>query len=160
MHTDLWNYALTVYARPGVEAACLRLQEQGGDVCLLLCGAWLQARQVGISEARAGALCAIAEPWQREVIAPLRRLRQQWREQARSDPQLTALREQVKGLELEAERGLLNRLEQLAAGWPRDLSEERGDWLARLMPGPARADHALQQLRVSAQGLQEEEDVG
>jgi hypothetical protein len=23
MHTDLWNYALALYARPGVEAACL-----------------------------------------------------------------------------------------------------------------------------------------
>ncbi|WP_157222804.1 DUF2390 domain-containing protein, partial [Pseudomonas sp. S13.1.2] len=29
MYTDLWNYALALYARPGVEAACLELQAQG-----------------------------------------------------------------------------------------------------------------------------------
>ena len=33
MHTDLWNHALALYARPGVEAACLDLQTLGGDVC-------------------------------------------------------------------------------------------------------------------------------
>ncbi|MDF2488740.1 MAG: hypothetical protein K0S77_1362 [Pseudomonas sp.] len=159
MHTDLWSYALALYARPGVEAACLRLQEQGGDVCLLLCGAWLQARRVAASEARAEALTALAMPWQHNVIAPLRRLRQQWREQANADSRLAALRTQVKGLELEAERELLARLEQLAAGWPGALSRDSEDWLARLMPGPARADDALQQLRVSAQALQEAEDV-
>ncbi|MCK1787400.1 TIGR02444 family protein, partial [Pseudomonas sp. TNT11] len=40
MCADLWSFALSTYARPGVEAACLRLQEQGADVCLLLCGAF------------------------------------------------------------------------------------------------------------------------
>ena len=43
---DLWNFALELYAREGVEQACLELQETGSDVCLLLTGAWLQRRGV------------------------------------------------------------------------------------------------------------------
>ena len=49
MCADLWSFALSTYARPGVEAACLRVQEQGADVCLLLCGAWLEQRGVALT---------------------------------------------------------------------------------------------------------------
>ncbi len=97
MHTDLWNHALALYARPGVEAACLDLQALGGDVCLLLCATWLQARGVAVQDERVQALREVTEPWQREVVNPLRSLRQQWRAAAQSDAQLAALREQVKG---------------------------------------------------------------
>ena len=50
MCTDLWNHALALYARPGVEEACLGVQALGGDVCLLLCATWLQARGVAVTE--------------------------------------------------------------------------------------------------------------
>jgi Protein of unknown function (DUF2390). len=56
MYTDLWNHALALYARPGVETACLDVQAMGGDVCLLLCATWLQAHAVTFSEERAKAL--------------------------------------------------------------------------------------------------------
>ncbi|MFP3449835.1 TIGR02444 family protein, partial [Pseudomonas sp. SIMBA_067] len=78
--------------RPGVEEACLGVQALGGDVCLLLCATWLQARGVALTEQRAQALVDIAEPWQREVVAPLRGLRQQWRTAAHNDALLAALR--------------------------------------------------------------------
>lgn len=83
MHTDLWNYALALYARPGVEAACLELQALGGDVCLLLCATWLQARGVAVLGERAQALQELAEPWQRDVVAPLRSLRKRGEPQHR-----------------------------------------------------------------------------
>ena len=98
MQNELWNHALALYRQPGVEAACLALQGAGADVCLLLCGTWLQARRVAPDAMRAAALQAIAGPWQQQVIAPLRVLRQQWREAAQGDAQLASLREQVKGL--------------------------------------------------------------
>ncbi|WEK30866.1 MAG: TIGR02444 family protein [Candidatus Pseudomonas phytovorans] len=158
MYTDLWNYALALYAKPGVEAACLRLQAQGGDVCLLLCAAWLQARGVAVLDERAQALHEVAERWQREVVAPLRSLRQQWRASAAGDPQLAALREQVKGLELQAERALLERMQERSRAWPADSTEPADDWLARLAPAPALHHDALQQLRVAAAALQEAED--
>ncbi|MDN4495748.1 TIGR02444 family protein [Pseudomonas mosselii] len=156
MHTDLWNHALALYARPGVEAASLALQELGGDVCLLLCGTWLQARGVAADEQRTTALKALAGPWQRDVVTPLRTLRRQWREQALADPRLSVMREQVKELELQAERTLLERLEALAHEWPAQAGAAQ-DWLARLAPDQARDHDALHQLRVAARELQDAE---
>lgn len=157
MHTDLWNHALALYARPGVEEACLTLQALGGDVCLLLCGTWLQAQSVAVDETRIQALQAVAGPWQREVVMPLRALRRQWREHALDDPQLAVLREQVKALELQAERTLLERLALVAQAWPAAAGDSEG-WLARLAPAQARDHDALQQLRVAARELQEAVD--
>ncbi|MFJ4050808.1 TIGR02444 family protein [Pseudomonas hunanensis] len=157
MHTDLWNYALTLYARPGVQAACLELQALGGDVCLLLCATWLQARGVAVLGERAQALQELAEPWQREVVAPLRSLRQQWRAKASDDAQLAALREQVKGLELRAEKTLLERLQERSRQWPAGSHEPADDWLARLAPDQALHHDALVQLRVAAAALQDAE---
>ncbi|MFJ4455752.1 TIGR02444 family protein [Pseudomonas sp. NPDC089392] len=158
MHTDLWNHALALYARPGVEAACLALQAQGGDVCLLLCATWLQARGVAVLAERAQALREVAEPWQREIVTPLRSLRQQWRAAAQGDAQLAALREQVKGLELQAEKALLERLQDRALQWPAGSREPTDDWLARLAPDQGRHHDALDQLRVAAAALQDAED--
>ncbi|MFV3404154.1 MULTISPECIES: TIGR02444 family protein [Pseudomonas] len=157
MHTDLWNHALTLYARPGVEAACLALQGLGADVCLLLCGTWLQARQVRADEQRIAALQALAEPWQREVVTPLRTVRQQWRAQAQAEPQLARLREQVKDLEMQAERTLLERLEAITDAWPAEAGNGE-DWLSRLVPVQARDHDALHRLRVAAHALQEAEE--
>lgn len=117
MPSDLWSFASYCYARPGVEAACLRLQAAGADVCLLLCGLWLEQRGVACDDERLAALKALSEPWQRQVVQPLRELRQSWREPAQLDAAQLRLREQVKALELEAERELLQRLERLAGNW-------------------------------------------
>lgn len=138
---DLWNFALELYARAGVEKACLELQEAGNDVCLLLAGAWLQQRGVRCLNERLQALQALASPWQREVIAPLRQVRQDWRTNASQDAELAALREQVKKLELQAERVLLDRLQALAENWPTEASGD--DWLARLAGGNSAALHVL-----------------
>ncbi|WP_313741459.1 TIGR02444 family protein [Pseudomonas sp.] len=157
MPTDLWNYALALYGQNGVETACLALQEQGADVCLLLCATWLQARRVAPSEGRAQALRAICTPWQEQVVAPLREVRRGWKAMAQDDSALASLRERVKQLELDAERALLERLAHCAAQWPVG-DGEGGDWLAWLAP-PARQHHdALAVLRVAAQTLYASDD--
>lgn len=150
MCADLWSFALSIYARPGCEDACLRLQEQGADVCLLLCGAWLERRGVALEPARIQALQQLARPWQKTVVEPLRQMRMQWRTLAQQDVPLAALRERVKALELEAERELLARLEALAQAWPTgEVSQPK--WLEGLATEAANLDHdALQQLRVVA----------
>ncbi len=150
MCADLWSFALTTYARPGVEAGCLRLQEQGADVCLLLCGAWLEQRAVAVTAERIQALKQIAEPWQAHVVEPLRRVRMQWRAMAQQDEDLAGLRERVKALELEAERQLLARLETLARMWPTGEAMGHQQWLEGLAAeDAANLDHdALQQLRL------------
>ncbi|MBY8931461.1 TIGR02444 family protein [Pseudomonas sp. Wu6] len=149
MCADLWSFALSTYARPGVEAACLRLQEQGADVCLLLCGAWLEQRGVARLPERVVALQQLARPWRMHVVEPLRAVRVQWRAMAQQDAHLAELREQVKALELEAERALLMRLEALTQSWSSNEMTGRQEWLEGLATEAANLDHnALQQLRV------------
>jgi uncharacterized protein (TIGR02444 family) len=154
MCADLWSFALSIYARPGMEAACLRLQAQGADVCLMLCGVWLEQRGVILTDERVQALKHIAGPWQTQVIEPLRQLRVQWRASAQHDQPLAALRERIKSMELEAERHLLMRLEGLAETWPSGKRADQQQWLERLAAeDAANLDHdALQQLRVAATG--------
>ena len=143
-----------MYARPGIEAACLRLQAQGADVCLVLCGAWLEQRGVIPTAERLQALRQIAGPWQTQVIEPLRQLRVQWRTNAQQDKPLAALRERIKSMELEAERQLLMRLEELIETWSSGERADQQHWLERLAAeDAANLDHdALQQLRVAATG--------
>ncbi|MCX4065466.1 TIGR02444 family protein [Pseudomonas sp. S1Bt30] len=154
MCADLWSFALSMYARPGIEAACLRLQAQGADVCLMLCGAWLEQRGVIPTAERLQALRQIAGPWQTQVIEPLRQLRVQWRTNAQQDKPLAALRERIKSMELEAERHLLMRLEELIETWSSGERADQQHWLERLAAeDAANLDHdALQQLRVAATG--------
>ncbi|NVZ51742.1 TIGR02444 family protein [Pseudomonas sp. B6002] len=149
MCADLWSFALSTYARSGCEAACLRLQEQGADVCLLLCGAWLEQRGVAQTPERLQALKQVAGPWQAQVIEPLRQVRMQWRAMAQQDEVLDKLRERVKALELDAERELLTRLEAAAQAWPTKEGQHR--WLEGLATEAANLDHdALQRLRAVA----------
>ena len=150
MQTDLWIYCLNLYARPGMEQACLRLQSQGLDVCLLLCATWLEHRAVAFDEARLEQLKACATPWQQEVVQPLRQLRTQWRELAAHDDALAALREQIKALELEAERTLLRRLESVTQDWSLAQSHGHCDWLQKMANAVADPDcDALQVLRAA-----------
>ena len=150
MNADLWSFALSTYARPGVEHTCLRLQEQGADVCLLLCGLWLEQRGVAPGKSRLQALRQIAGPWQAQVIEPLRQVRTQWRPMAQQDAELGVLREQVKALELDAEKQLLVRLQALALTWPVGERIDQEGWLEGLASEAANLDRdALHQLRAA-----------
>jgi len=153
MSSDLWSFSLTTYARPGVEQACLKLQAAGANVCLLLCGLWLDQRKVACSEQRLQQLGRVAEDWNADVVQPLRALRTQWKAAAAEDADLDALREKVKALELEAERRLLLRLEQTAQRWPQDEVTDLSAWLEGVAADTANLDRdALHQLRVAATG--------
>ncbi len=148
MSSDLWSFTSRVYARPEVEQACLQLQQAGADVCLLLCGAWLGQHEVSCTTERLQQLTTLAQPWQSAVILPLRQLRQQWRAAAATDSALAKLREQVKGLELEAEQQLMLRLEARAQIWPTGEAKDLPAWLSGLAAQAGEQDRvALQVLR-------------
>jgi uncharacterized protein (TIGR02444 family) len=150
MSSDLWSFSLSTYARPGVEPACLQLQSAGINVCLLLCGLWLGERGVACNEHRLQQLRSVAEPWDADVVRPLRALRVNWKVVAADDGELNALREQVKALELEAERHLLVRLERSAQSWPQGEVTDLSAWLEGVTAGAAHLDRdALHQLRVA-----------
>jgi len=112
---SLWPFALCVYARHGVEAALLELQdEHGQSVPFLLWALWLaaQGRRVDARALADGA--KLARAWQDAAIAPLRELRRGLKRPSRAvlaRPR-EALRERVKAVELEAERMLLQMLEE------------------------------------------------
>ena len=153
---NLWDFALRCYSEPGVEHACLALQGQGADVCVLLCAAWLETRGAACNEDRQRALAVVASPWQRDVVEPLRALRQAWRLPAQEDEALGELRETLKTLELQAERHLLARLEAVSGKWP--ASRDANDWLNAVAPS-SHCRAGLQTLREAAYRVQLETDA-
>ncbi|MDI5932548.1 TIGR02444 family protein [Halomonas kalidii] len=110
----LWDFALALYAREGVEAACLHLQDDAGlDVCELLWRCWLFHHGVQPTDAPTG--LAEIRRWQQEITAPLRRLRRTLKAEAATRPAVADLRRTLQRAELEAERETLARLEALTA---------------------------------------------
>ena len=86
-------------------------------------------------------------------MRPLRALRTQWKTEAMHDAELRALREQVKTLELEAERHLLLRLERAAQSWPQDEETDQSAWLEGVAAQAAHLNRdALNKLRVAVTG--------
>jgi uncharacterized protein (TIGR02444 family) len=125
---SLWDFAVAVYGRPGVQDACLALQDRlGVDVNMMMFCLWLAACD-GIPSDPArflGPALEISRDWQTTVVAPLRACRQSLKQAAAGGPgaavdvqAIRALRDQVKKSELEAERlqilalaGLVERVE-------------------------------------------------
>ncbi|EWG99734.1 TIGR02444 family protein [Halomonas sp. BC04] len=117
----LWDFALALYARPGVEAACLTLQDEAGvDVCELLWHCWLHHHGLAL-EKEPEALAAIRQ-WQQEVTSVLRTLRRRMKVEARNSTGVAEVRRRLQHTELAAERETLARLQALA---------ERGKGLVR-----------------------------
>lgn len=100
--SEFWDWAVEVYARPGVAEACLDLQDRyGQNVPLLLWAIW---RGGGIIDA-----VDTATMWESEVIGPLRYARRNLKRFGNFEP----LRERIKADELEAERALMMALESV-----------------------------------------------
>lgn len=99
----LWNDICTLYAREGVVARCLRVQDSYGlCVTLLLLGVAVGQRGIAIHEGALPALRALVPRWHYGVLVPLRAARRALRD---TDGQAY---EQAKALELAIERGLLD----------------------------------------------------
>lgn len=149
MTTDLWPFAVTLYQQPGAEHACLQLQAQGADVCVLICAIWLEKKRARCSPERLSALQTHTRDWHEQVVRPLRQLRQNWRQPAQQDTHLQPLREQVKQLELDAEYEQLRRLDELAQQWLNEPDTTPQDWLEKMALEPLNPT-AVQLLRNAA----------
>ncbi|HET6971338.1 MAG TPA: TIGR02444 family protein [Phenylobacterium sp.] len=111
----IWEWALEAYARPGVPEACLTLQDQyGQNTSFLLWAVFAEAGDAGLL--KRGAAAAMA--WDRTALTPLRAVRRGLKASLPpfADHAREALREEVKGLELAAERLLMETLEGLSDG--------------------------------------------
>ncbi|TCT06078.1 TIGR02444 family protein [Aquabacter spiritensis] len=113
-HSRLRDYAVALYGRAGVSAACLLLQERTGlDVNVLLFAAWMgAARGHALAPAEAGQAEALVRDWHREVVRPLRAVRRRLKTGPAPAPsEATArLREKLQGLEISAELVELDEL--------------------------------------------------
>jgi len=110
---SLWDWAVGAYGREGVQDSCLSLQDDDGQsVCLLLWAAWRGPVDAETAEAAADA----ARSWHLAVIDSLRAVRRTLRKPVSdmADARRLALREQVKDVELSAERGLLDELASIS----------------------------------------------
>lgn len=144
--SDLWTWAVTAYEAPGVAEACLSLQDHNEqNVPLLLWAAWVAVTGRRPDEETIEAACDAARAYDTVITAPLRAVRRTLKAPIPDidDAHREALRQQVKALELDAERRLMLELEALApapSGAPRraidSLAETAKLW-TRVVPRPA-----------------------
>lgn len=121
MTAGLWDYALALYARPGVAAGCLALQDAHGiDVPLMLAAIWAGSRGIPLDAAGIAALRQAVAPWQAQVVHPLRAVRRGLKlgPPPAPDAATEALRQAIAAAELEAERIELRVLEAALAPRP------------------------------------------
>ncbi|MEQ8247213.1 MAG: TIGR02444 family protein [Alphaproteobacteria bacterium] len=118
---SLWDFAVRVYGRPGVEAACVELQDSyNADVLVLIYGLWAGTRGKRLSRGDFAAIMSSVAPWQRHTISPLRAVRRALKESADFsngfEVAARSVGRRVKDLELDAERCELEFLETLGYG--------------------------------------------
>lgn len=115
--SGFWDWALAAYRGPGVSEACLTLQDtHGQNVPLLLWAAWTARTGRALDEETIEAACDAARAWDGAAVGPLRAIRRTLKAPIPDigDVGREALRDQVKAVELAAERALMTDLEALA----------------------------------------------
>src|SRR5690606_15324736 len=117
--SPLWDFALALWAEPGIAEGCVDLQDnQGVDVNLLLFAAWLSVKGIDLTEERLAQAIAVGHSWRESVITPLRQARRWIKTEAADKTDWQACREVIKAAELEAEKVALGQLQSLAEKWP------------------------------------------
>lgn len=146
----LWDWAARAYARPGVEALCLTLQDAHGQcVSLLLWAAWTAKTGRQVEPVDLDAAVALAQVWESGVLRPLRAARRGLKTPVDGMPSApqAALRTRIKAEELAAERLLLESLAVMTGG-AADAGVDLADTLraAALAWGPSAPDDLLDAL--------------
>jgi uncharacterized protein (TIGR02444 family) len=126
-----WEFSLAFYALPEVAAALVALQDRAGlDVNLILYALWHGLSGRGrLAAADMAAAERAVRPLRVEIIGPLRALRRRLKPDP--DPAVQRLRDEVKRLELAAERIAQARLAALAGPAPAAAPPPAGGEAAR-----------------------------
>ncbi len=114
-----WSFTLGLYGKPGVAPALIGLQDRLGlDVNMLLYCCWSGADGRSLSREDLKAVEAVAEPWQSEVVRPLRALRRRLKGGFGAMPaeRVEAYRKRVNELEIEGEHIAQNAMGHQARG--------------------------------------------
>ena len=115
----LWEWAVEVYGREGVAERSLWFQdERAANVPLMLFICWAVTQGVAPDRALLARARQITTLWHKEVVVPLRGLRGALKADSKGIPVELArrFRDEVKSLELEAERVELDTLGRLLEG--------------------------------------------
>jgi uncharacterized protein (TIGR02444 family) len=113
-----WEFSLALYGKPGAAPALIGLQDRlGCDVNMLLLCCWQGNQGRMLSPDDLAAVEAIVEPWQAEVVRPLRAIRRRLKGGFNPLPadRVEAYRKRINQLEIDGERvaqevmALLNR---------------------------------------------------
>lgn len=102
-----WDFTLALYGRPGVAPALIGLQDRLGlDVNMVLYCCWAATTGHALSVDNLKAVEAVAEPWQAEVVRPLRALRRRLKGGFGDLPAaaVEAYRKRINALEIDGER--------------------------------------------------------
>lgn len=120
--TEVRRFALSLYGREGVSAACLTLQEEAGvDVNVLLFAAFMGAgRGLPLDAARAAEARASLAGWHQEIVKALRTVRRRLKTgpSPAPDTRTERLRGKIQAIEIEAELIELDTLDALGATLP------------------------------------------
>src|SRR5215813_13964122 len=114
-----WAFSLGLYGKPGVASALIALQDRLGlDVNMLLYCCWAGAEGRRLSREDLKAVEAVADPWQSEVVRPLRALRRRLKGGFGAMPaeRVQAYRKRVNELEIEGEHIVQNAMGQQPRG--------------------------------------------
>lgn len=118
LENPLIRFSLTLYGEPGVEQACLTLQDDHGlDIPIILLCAWVGRYGVKLSQDSLHRIDAAIRPWRDTVVVPLRSMRRRLKMDLGGIDADTAmdLRRQIKDAELSAELLALDHLYKLMA---------------------------------------------
>jgi len=117
----MWEFMLKVYAQPGIAPACLRLQDVCGvDIPMFLAVLYAAASSVDVDVDRIRQLEQSCAGWRGTVVRPLRSIRIDMKSDpwVALDARASGLRENIKCLELAAERIEVDFLEEELAKLP------------------------------------------
>ena len=147
---DFNTYSIDLYARPRVEASCLRLQDGYGlDVNVVLFCFWFGACHGVIDEALWQRIERISQQWQTRLVGPLREARRGLKALAlEGDEDREALRSRIAEDEIAAEL-LQQRLMQNACAE----AAADGAGLATLATQAAQAAQAAKAAQHNAEAL-------
>ena len=117
MAPSLWPFACRLYARDGVQAALLSLQEDDGlDIPFLLFLLWHGRYLAPLERADVERLCRRSHQWSEELVQPVRRSRRWLAAQAGTARHDDDLYRQLLDTELACEKRLLAMLESEGRG--------------------------------------------
>jgi uncharacterized protein (TIGR02444 family) len=141
---SLWDWTLKAYGQAGVPQACLALQDDHGqNTSLLLWAVWAEAADPALLTLAADT----AHRWEALALTPIRAVRRALKPtfEGVDDGEREALREDVKAVELRAERVLMESLEAFtpARGGASALAALEAASIAWGKPAPADALAAL-----------------